>query len=77
MANLQDALMPGGRSVPVERIEIELLDSGNFRWKLWSEGELIYCRVDDRTSLPDMIDATRVISCKMLGINDKNSQGRG
>jgi hypothetical protein len=58
MADLQSAI--DGKEI--ERIEIELLDSGRFRWKLWSNGELIFCTVGD--SRPAEIDA--MLRCTSL-----------
>lgn len=58
MADLQQAIE--GREI--ERIEIEMLDSGRFRWKLWSEGELIYCTLGD--ARPVEIDA--MLRCTSL-----------
>jgi hypothetical protein len=65
---LQDALMGADGPVEVTRIEIELLDNCRFRWKLHSEGGLIYAAVGDREQVDGMIDASRVIVDSMLGL---------
>jgi hypothetical protein len=58
MADLQQAI--DGKEI--ERVEIELLDSGRFRWKLWSKGELIFCTMGD--ARPAEIDA--MLRCTSL-----------
>lgn len=59
-STLEDALMPDpdGEARAVDRIDTEVLDTGQLRWILWSGGRRIYTRTVDRADLPDMMKAT-------------------
>lgn len=71
MGNLESALMRDGQPVDIERVEIEPLENGSFRWKLWAEGSLIHCAVGQRDDITSMLAATQVILHAMAGVYDE------
>ena len=66
MSKLNEVL--AGREI--ERIEIELLENCKFRWKLWSEGQLVFCILGDATpaQINAMINSSSLITKGMLGV---------
>lgn len=71
MSNLESALIRDGQPVDIERVEIEALENGSFRWKLWADGSLIHCAVGQRDDITGMLAATQVILQAMAGIYDE------
>ncbi len=71
MNNLEAALIRDGQPVDIERIEIEPLENGGFRWKLWAKGSLIHCAVGRRNDARSMLHATEVIMNAMSGVYDE------
>lgn len=75
---LRVALLEPNQPPMIERVEIEFLDDGNFRWKLWSEGRLIYSSVGRSADVRAMIQSTAVISQTMTKVNhEKSNEAKG
>ncbi len=72
MSNLQAAI--DGNDI--DRIEIELLENCSFRWKLWSDGSLIYCAIGRGVSseIEAMIKTTNLITKTMLGVQPNEEE---
>lgn len=66
MVDLQKAI----EGKEIERVEIEMLDSGRFRWKLWSDGQLIFCTLGDARSveIDSMLRCTSLLVKGSLGV---------
>lgn len=63
MPQLQAALMGSDGQTPaaITRIEIELLDTGRFRWTLWSGARRLHSLLGGDGDRPAMLEATDTI----------------
>ena len=72
MSDLQTVL----ESIDIDRIEIELLENCSFRWKLWSEGSLVYCALGRgaASEIEAMIKTTNLLTKAMLGVQPNEEE---
>lgn len=63
MPQLQTALMGADGRTPVRitRVEIEILDSGQCRWTLWSDRRRVFTNSAARSDVDPMMRATSLV----------------
>jgi hypothetical protein len=66
---LQQAITrPDGSLREIERIEVEILAGGRFRWNIWAEGRRVFSDTASARQVAGMLKCTEVLVNAALGV---------
>jgi len=60
---------PDGELLPIDRIEIEILDGGQIRWNVRQDGQLLHSLAGWPDDLPGLLTATKTLIELRCGVS--------
>ena len=59
---------PDGSAVEIERIEVEIVSGGRFRWNIWADGRRVFSDTASASQVAGMLKCTAVLLNAALGV---------